>query len=26
VMDYPAVRRWIDSARQEPVIARYEFD
>ena len=26
VMDYPAVRAWVDSARQEPIIARYEFD
>ena len=26
VMNYPAVRTWIDSAKQEPIIARYEFD
>jgi glutathione S-transferase len=25
IMDQPAVKAWIDSARQEPVIQRYEF-
>lgn len=26
MMDQPAVRSWMDTARQEPIIPRYEFD